>query len=111
MIEITILDHLNAALSVPVVLEKPDPITGSVVFFEKTGSGKSNRLPSSTFAFQSYGTSLYEAAALNDAVKAAVESLVTLDEIGSVRLNSDYNFPDTTYKKHRYQAVYDISHY
>lgn len=111
MIEITILDHLNAALAVPVVLEKPDPITGPFVFFEKTGSGKSNRLPSSTFAFQSYGTSLYEAAALNDAVKAAVESLVTLDEIGSVRLNSDYNFPDTTYKKHRYQAVFDVSHY
>ena len=111
MIEKTILDHLNTALAVPVVLEKPDPITWSFVFFEKTGSGKSNRLPSSTFAFQSYGTSLYEAAALNDAVKAAVESLVTLDEIGSVRLNSDYNFPDTTYKKHRYQAVYDISHY
>lgn len=111
MIEKIILDHLNASLVVPVVLEKPDPIEGTFVFFEKTGSSKSNRLPSSTFAFQSYGTSLYEAASLNEEVKAAVESLVTLDEIASVRLNSDYNFTDTTYKKYRYQAVYDIAHY
>ena len=35
MIEITIFTHLNEMLSVPVVLEKPDPITGSFVFFEK----------------------------------------------------------------------------
>ena len=111
MIEITIFTHLNEMLSVPVVLEKPDPITGSFVFFEKTGSGKSNKLLSSTLAFQSYGTSLYDAAQLNELVKAAVESLVALDEIGSVRLNSDYNFQDTIYKKHRYQAVFNISHY
>lgn len=35
MIEITILDHLNAALAVPVVLEKPDPITGPFLCFSR----------------------------------------------------------------------------
>jgi len=34
-----------------------------------------------------------------------------LNEIGKVKLNSDYNFTDTVTKQYRYQAVYDISHY
>ena len=54
---------------------------------------------------------MYEAAALNELVKTAADSLVTLDEIASAKLNSDYNFTDTTTKRYRYQAVYDIKHY
>lgn len=112
MIEKVILDYLKAELAVPVLMEKPDlSLYPRFVLFEKTGSGRSNRLPSSTFAFQSYAESMYQAAVLNDAVKTAVDNLVTLDEIGSVRLNSDYNYTDTNTKKYRYQAVYDISHY
>lgn len=111
MIEKTILDHLNAKLAVPALMEKPDPAPAEYVLIEKTGSSKTNRLPSSTFTFQSYASSLYGAAQLNELVKAAVESLVTLNEIGKVKLNSDYNRTDTTTKNYRYQAVYDISHY
>jgi len=54
---------------------------------------------------------MYGAAALNELVKNAVDSLIELDEIASVKLNTDYNFTDTTTKKYRYQAVYDIKHY
>ena len=81
------------------------------MLFEKTGSGRNNRLNSSTFAFQSYAESMYQAALLNEEVKSAVDDLITLDEIGRVSLNSDYNFTDTTTKEYRYQAVYDITHY
>lgn len=111
VIETIILNHLKERLSVPVSLEKPEPEPVQYVLFEKTSSGKSNKLPSSTFAFQSYAGSLYEAAVINDDVKAAVESLVELPEISSVKLNSDYNFTNTTKKHYRYQAVFDISHY
>ena len=112
MIEKVILDYLSAELSVPVFMERPDLSQhANFVLFEKTGSGRSNRLESSTFAFQSWADSLYQAAALNDEVKRAVDNLVMLDEIGSVRLNSDYNYTDTNMKKYRYQAVFDISHY
>ena len=111
MIEATILNHLNTQLTEPVYTEKPDPAPTRYVLFEKTGSGRSNRALSSTFAFQSYAESLYEAAALNERVKAAVDSLLALNEIGAVKLNSDYNFTDTVTKKYRYQAVYDIAHY
>ena len=111
MIEITILDHLKSKLSVDIALEKPEPLPTEYVLFEKTGSNRSNHLVSSTFAFQSYSTSLYNASLLNELTKQAVDSLIELDEIASVRLNSDYNFTDTTTKQYRYQAVYDIKHY
>lgn len=111
MIELTILTHLAETLEAPVSLEKPDPAPARFVLFEKTGSSKSNRLSSSTFAFQSWAPTLYEAAQLNELVKAAVESLEELDEIGRVELSTDYNFTDTATKQYRYQAVYNISHY
>ncbi|NCC60989.1 MAG: hypothetical protein EOM12_08595 [Verrucomicrobiae bacterium] len=111
MIEKTILDFLRTHLTEPVHLEKPTTAPSRYVVFEKTGGRGSNGLLSSTFAFQSYAESLYEAAALNKRVKDAVDNLITLDTIGSVKLNSDYNFTDTITKKYRYQAVYDITHY
>lgn len=111
MIELIILNHLKDKVNVPVELEKPSSQTGSYVVFEKTSGGKSNHLPSATFAFQSYADSLYNAAVLNDKVKTAVESLIELDEIRGLDLNSDYNFTDTTTKEYRYQAVYDIRYY
>lgn len=111
MIEITIRTHLVSALDVPVFLEQPENAPKSFVLFEKTGSAKSDKLPSSTFAFQSYAESLQKTAQLNNQVKEAVESLIQLDEIASVRLNSDYNFTDTATKRYRYQAVFDIYHY
>ena len=35
----------------------------------------------------------------------------TLPEIVSCTLNTDYNFPDTTRKLPRYQAVFEVVHY
>lgn len=111
MIEEIIKNHLDTELAEQVFLEKPDPDIGNHVVIEKIGSSKNNHLPTAIFAFQSYGISLYEAAKLNERVKSAVEGLMKLDEIRGVKLNSDYNFADTTTKRHRYQAVFDIKYY
>lgn len=111
MIEIIILNHLKNELSVPPYLESPENAPSEYVLFEKTGGNKNNLLKSSTFAFQSYSDTMYGASLLNAKTKEAVESLLTLDEIVSVKLNNDYNYTDTTTKKYRYQAVYDIKHY
>lgn len=111
MIEIIILNHLKDKLSKSVSLEKKSSQTDSYVVVEKTSSGKENHLPSATIAFQSYADSLYNAAELNKRVKEAVESLIELDEIRGLDLNSDYNFTDTTTKEYRYQAIYDIRYY
>jgi len=111
MIETIIKHHLDAQLEEQVFLEKPSPSFGDYVVLEKISSSKSNCLLSSTFAFQSYGHSLYAAAELNERVKEAVESLIELNDIASVRLNSDYNYTNTETKEYRYQAVYDLKHY
>lgn len=111
MIEIVIKDFLDGHLSVPSFLERQKNMPDKYVLFEKTSSGSNNYLPSVTFAFQSYGPSLYEAAALNEELKEVIESMIELDVISKIKLNSDYNFTDTETKAHRYQAVYDINHY
>ena len=111
MIEIIIKQYLDSHLSVPSFLEYPEEPPKQFVIFEKTGSGKNNHLPSSTFAFQSYAGSMYESALLNEEVKEAIESMIELDEIRGIKLNSDYNFTDTATKEYRYQAVFDIKYY
>lgn len=112
MIEKTILDNLKQGLNIPCffIYPKDDKITEFVII-EKTGSGKNNHLINSTFTFQSYSKSVYDAVVLNEKVKKEVENLIKLNEISKVELNSDYNFTDQERKKHRYQAVFDIYHY
>lgn len=110
MIEKILYDFLTESLTVPVYLEKRET-SGRFVVIEKTGSANMNRLDSATFAIQSYGDSMYEAAALNEQLKDVMQDALTLDAIASVNLNSDYNFTDTTTKKYRYQAVFDLTYY
>lgn len=110
MIEKIVRDYLEAKLGCPVRLEvEGDEL--EMVVLEKTASGKSNHINSATIAIQSYSDSLYNASALNETVKATIEGIVELPEIADIRLNSDYNFTDTTKKRYRYQAVYDLIFY
>lgn len=111
MIELLIKDWLSKKIIEPVFLEFPEKAPKSFVLLEKIGSGRNNQLDNSTFAFQSYANSLYEAALLNEKVKIEILNSVLLDKISKVQLNSDYNFTDTTTKNYRYQAVFDIFHY
>ncbi len=111
MIEKIVLDHLSNALPVPVYLEVPEKQLETFVVAEKTGSSRENRVNRSTFAVQSYAPTLYQAAALNEQVKEAMDRLPGLSQVGGARLNADYNFTDTTTKTYRYQAVYDLTHY
>ena len=110
MIELTVLNYLSDALSVPVKMEVPIDPPEKLVVLEKTGSNRVDRLNTATIAAQSYAGSLAEAAALNEDVKAAIDNMIELDTISACRLNSDYNFTDTTTKKYRYQCVYVISY-
>ena len=111
MIEQIILDYLAGKLSVPVRMEEEPGLPDSYVLIEKTGGGETNYIKRSTVAIQSYAGSLYEAARLNEAVKTAMNGMVELDAVSKCSLNSDYNYTDTSRKKYRYQAVYDIVHY
>jgi len=115
MIEITIYKFLDTNMTEPVYTEVPSNPPKKMIVMEKTGSSLINHIKRSTFAIQSYGKSLQEAAELNESLKEimmdGLDGLASLDEIVSVNLNSDYNFTDTTTKRYRYQAVFDIVHY
>ena len=111
MIEKTILDYLTENLEVPVYMELPPNPPTTCVVIEKTGSDVRNHIYSAMIALQSYAETLYQAAELNEAVKALMNKASVLNDVTSSRLNSDYNFTDTATHRYRYQAVYDISHY
>lgn len=111
MIEKVLLDYLSQNLKVPVYMEEPPEKEKEFVLLEKIGGTKHNKLCSSSFAIQSYGSTLFKAAVLNEKVVDVFENAVILDDVCSIRLNSNYNFPDLETKRYRYQAVFDITHY
>lgn len=116
MIEKIILDYLNSCFSdntlgINAYMERPATPPASYVLIEKTGGGEENHIKSSTLAIQSIGSSLYEAAALNESIKNFMRDAISLDSIARVEVNSDYNFTDGNTKTYRYQAVFDITHY
>lgn len=120
MIEKIVLDYLSSALTetigsttvaIPVSMEVPSqPTPQKYVVVEKTGSSKINRIPTANIAVQSCAASLYEAALLNEQVKAVMENIVTLAAVGGCYLDTDYNFTDTNTKTYRYQAVFRITY-
>lgn len=112
MIEKIVYDYLKTALAPnQVFTEIRQGMPDKFVFFEKTGSSMRDRLMVSIFAFQSYGSSLFEAASLNHDVVEAMLNMVSEADITNVELNSDYNYTDMETKKPRYQAVFEITHY
>lgn len=117
MIEETIRSFLAERLDVPVRLSVPTPAPARFVVVEKTGSGCEDGIYSATIAVQSYGSAAtshdgtLDAAKLNELVKAAMQDADGLPQLVRCDLYSDYNFPDTTRKRPRYQAVFGVVHY
>lgn len=111
MVEKIVKDYLQENLNIPVRLEEEDGLGKEYVLIEKTGSSGDNYIRSATLAIQSFSSSLYGAAQLNERVKEAMKKIIELDDICRCDLNSDYNYTDMVRKKYRYQAVFDIVHY
>ena len=108
MIELVLYDYLTEKLDVPVYTERRNIEDDSFVLIEKTGSSESNHVRHATFAIQSYGPSMYEAAVLNDTVHGVVADMPEIDAISRADITGDYNYTDTTEKKYRYQMVVEI---
>lgn len=111
LIEIIVRDFLAEKLSVSVFTEEPEEIPEEYIIIEKVGGGEYEGLKSATVAIQSYGTSLYDAAMLNEEVKEVLLDIDNQNPVSSAELNSDYNFTDTETHRYRYQAVYDFIYY
>ena len=110
MIETLIIDYLSEHLEVFVGMEAPEQTT-DYVLIDKTGSSRTNHIITSSFAIQSYGTSLYDAMLLNAEVAETMEGFIELDQITRVELETDYNYTNTETKQYRWQSVYNITHY
>jgi len=111
-IEAVIINYLMTSLGTGhVYAEVPNDPPEEYFVVDKTGSSTDNWLCTSTIAIQSYGPSKLHAANLNEELKLAMEGIETLDEIAGCDLISDYNFSNIAKKQHRYQAVFDITHY
>ena len=113
MIEQTIYNFLTVRAPFPVYMEVPEGGgTPPFAVIEKTGSGViDGHVWAATLAVQSYGATLYEAAQANELIKGVMAQAAELPSVTRCRLNSDYNYTDTTKKQYRYQAVFDIIHY
>ena len=111
MVEKKILDYLNNKLDVPAKMEHGTDETGQYAVIEKTGGSRTNFIYNSIITVQSYADSMYDAASLNEKVKDAMFAMPDEGEVVSITLNSDYNYTDTTTKKYRYQAVFNVVHY
>lgn len=111
MIEKVVQDFLTEALTVPVFMEEPEKPPESYIIIEKTSGGTIGQIKAATLAIQSYGTSMEQAARLNEELKERMEDIEDQNPISRARLNSDYNFTDTSTKRYRYQAVYDFIYY
>ena len=110
MIETTVLDYLSEELAEPCYMEVPAEPPATFVVIDKTGSSRLNLVNEATIAIQSYAAKKEQAAELNERVKSAMDNIITLADIGGVKLNSDYNFTNTQTKKYRYQAVYVLTY-
>lgn len=111
MIEIIIRDYLSSALAVPVYMEFPEDAPERFVVLKKGDTTRENRLETAVFIPESYESSMLEAAKLNQQVKAAMDELTELDEVSASDLAADYPAFDEKNKRHRYQAVYNVTYY
>lgn len=108
MIEEIVIQYLNKVLDVPVYAEMPEEEKERFVLVEKTGGSEENYIYSATIVLQSYAESMNAAAGLNEVVKKAMNEIIAFEDISKSKLNSNYNYTDTTKKQYRYQAVYEL---
>ena len=115
-IEERIISYLNGALDeIQAYGEKPtnkNPDGNLFVVVEKTGVQRNDMLYTSTVAIQSYAPTLYQAADLDEDVRAVMFALPdNLSEVSGIRLIGGGNFTDPSTRQPRYQSVFDVHHY
>lgn len=109
LIEARIISYLEAETKIPTYAEVPEQNKGSFFVVERIGARAENHVDTYTIAVQSYADTLLDAAVLSTIARHYMEDMISDPDIASVRFNTDYNFTDTTTKRYRYQALFDIT--
>ena len=113
MIEELLYEYLDENASCNWYTMRPAEETATPYgLFEKTNSTKTDHVTTSTFAFQSYGSTLLEAAQTSAELRSLIEDLPNITtEVSKAQLTGEYNFTNTANKQPRYQAVYQLVHF
>lgn len=111
MIEQILYDYLADEKELAIYMEQPRVKPDAFYIMEKTAGGQTDKVNRATIAIQSYSTSLYDAALMNEIIKECMMDAVELEEVSRVEINSDYNYSDPTTKQYRYQAVFVVTYY
>lgn len=113
MLEETLIAYLADKTGLHVSNEIPSETKpNNYILVQRTGGGETDWVPRATFAVQSISSvSKLQAAQTNETVKEVMSEFAEEDEISSCKLNSDYDYTNTSTKEYRYQAVFDIVYY
>lgn len=111
MIEQIVRDYLKNVLSVPVYVDVPANPPDSYVVIARTGGGVDEHIRSAMMTVQCYGGTRVAAATLHEQILSVLPDIATGDVVSACDLNAEYDYTDTTTKRYRYQAVYDIVYY
>lgn len=111
LIEEFYVNYLSDRIALTVSGSVRHPMPDSFVTVERTGSGMENKIRSATIAVQCWATTRDEAANLCETVEGIMLGSVADANISRCSLNSSYDFTDTTTKRYRYQAVFDVVHF
>ena len=115
MIETVVLNYLNSVLEAPVLMELPEvpsedypTFPDQLVIIELVGKSVTNHVKNASIALQSYANTLYNAAALDELVRAAMDDIAVSTDLSGAHLASNYNHTDTRTGRYRYQCVYEL---
>lgn len=111
MIEKIVRDYLVTKLNVDVYVQIPKSPPESYVVLERTGGRVEEYIRYATIAVQSIAPTMLAAIELHEQVIGAMLNIAELDDIGSISLNSEYNYTDGDTGTYRYQAVFDVVYY
>ena len=114
MIEEIVRAQLIDEIELPAYTEEPQRPPRKYMLIEKVGSsdGAAHAVAHAMIAVQSISTeSMVSAALLNEQVKQAMWRLEADDRVCRVRCNSDLNYTDTSTRRYRYQALFEITYY
>ena len=109
LIEKTIRDYLLTKFqNVPIEVMEPTDAPSKYIVFDVIDQGIEDHIWAVTVEFFSYGSSVLEASALNEELKAAMLDIVELDSIFSCKLGgggSDFN---NEMKRYRYRSYFNL---
>ncbi len=114
MIEELIFEYLDEEASCSWFPTRPeDDPAKPYGIFTKTNSIKSEgHLTVSTFAFQTYGSTLLEAAQTSAELRKLIEELpLETTEVSKAQLSGESDFTNPADKQPRYQAIYQLVHF